>query len=89
MPHVAAVLAVALAAGGAPWNEAEPASAGVDPGPLRAIEEQVRSGALVKLTSVLVARRGSLIFERYFGEANADTLLDTRSATKTVKRANR
>src|SRR4030095_3130707 len=30
------------------------------------------------------ARQGKLVLERYFGEANADTLLDTRSATKTL-----
>ena len=84
MPHVTALLALSLAAGGATWTEADPPSIRIDPAPLRAVEEQVRSGSLVKLTGVLVARQGKLVFERYFGEANADTLLDTRSATKTL-----
>ena len=79
-----ALLAMSLAAGGASWTEADPASTGLDPGPLRAIEDQVRTGTLVKLTAVLVARHGTLAFERYFGAANQDALLDTRSATKTI-----
>ena len=84
MPLAGALLAFSLAAGGATWPEGDPAAAGVDPAPLRGVEDQVRSGALVKLTGILVARRGTLLFERYFGGAGPDTLLDTRSATKTV-----
>jgi CubicO group peptidase (beta-lactamase class C family) len=84
MPQAAALLALTLTAAGATWTEADPSSTGLDPAPLRAIEDQVRSGALVKLTGVLVARHGTLVLERYFGGANADALLDTRSATKTV-----
>ncbi|MGZ3446324.1 MAG: serine hydrolase domain-containing protein [Myxococcaceae bacterium] len=84
MPVAGALLCLTLTAGGAAWSEGEPAAAGVDPVQLRAVEEQVRSGALVKLTGLLVARNGTLIFERYFGDAGRDTLLDTRSATKTL-----
>lgn len=84
MPLAGALLSLTLAAGGAPWIEGEPTTAGVDPGPLLAVEQQVRSGALVKLTGLLVARDGTLVFERYFGDAGRDTLLDTRSATKTL-----
>ncbi len=84
MSFAGALLGVALAAGGATWTEGDPAAAGLDPAPLRAIEDQVRSGTLVKLTGVLVARHGTLVLERYFGEAGPDTLLDTRSATKTL-----
>jgi CubicO group peptidase (beta-lactamase class C family) len=84
MPFAGALLCVALATGGAPWPEADPATAGVDAATLRTVEDQVRAGSLVKLTSVLVARNGTLLFERYFGDAGPDTLLDTRSATKTL-----
>ncbi len=84
MPLAGALLAVSLAAGGASWTAADPSSAGLDPAPLRSVEDQVRSGTLVKLTGLLVARHGKLVFERYFGGAGADTLLDTRSATKTI-----
>ena len=84
MSVAGALLAVSLAAGGATWTEGDLTTAGLDPAPLRAIEDQARSGALVKLTGVLVARHGTLVFERYLGEAGPDTLLDTRSATKTL-----
>jgi CubicO group peptidase (beta-lactamase class C family) len=81
---LAAVLAAASASGGAPWEEAGPETQGIDPAPLARIADDVQAGKLVKLTGVLVARRGKLVFERYFGDARADTLLDTRSATKTL-----
>lgn len=84
MAVAGALLCVTLAAAGAPWTEGDPAAMGIDPAPLRAVEDQVRSGALVKLTGLLVARHGTLVFERYFGDAGPDTLLDTRSATKTL-----
>ncbi len=84
MPLTGAVLVLTLAAGGASWTEGDPASVGLDVEPLRAVEDQVRAGTLVKLTGLLVARHGTLVFERYFGAAGPDALLDTRSATKTV-----
>jgi len=84
MPLAGAVLVLMLSAGGASWREGEPAAVGVDVALLRTVEDQVRSGAVVKLTALLVARHGTLVFERYFGDAGSDTLLDTRSATKTV-----
>jgi hypothetical protein len=63
--------------GRATWSEADPSSAGVDPGPLRAVEEQVRSGSLVKLTGVLVARQGEPGLRALPRRGEADTLLDT------------
>jgi len=84
MPLFGALLTMSLAAGGASWTEADPASTGIDPAPLRTVEDQVRAGTLVKLTGVLVARHGTLVFERYFDPANPEALLDTRSATKTL-----
>ncbi|HTS82871.1 MAG TPA: serine hydrolase [Myxococcaceae bacterium] len=78
------LLAISLAAGPGGWAEGDPATVGLDAAPLQAVEDQVRSGALVKLTGLLVARHGTLVFERYFGTAGPDALLDTRSATKTV-----
>ncbi|HEX7670919.1 MAG TPA: serine hydrolase [Polyangiaceae bacterium] len=47
------------------------------------MDDLVRSGALKKITSLLVARYGILVHETYF-EGDADTLRDTRSATKTI-----
>jgi CubicO group peptidase (beta-lactamase class C family) len=80
------ILALGSASGGpgGSWSQVDPSTQGIDRAPLDALEEQVSSGKLVKLTSVLVARRGALVFERYFGGSDAGTLLDTRSATKTI-----
>ncbi len=36
------------------------------------------------MTSVLLARHGQLLYEQYVGATTAETLLDTRSATKTL-----
>jgi CubicO group peptidase (beta-lactamase class C family) len=47
------------------------------------MDDLVRSGAFKNITSILVARHGTLVHETYF-EGDADTLRDTRSATKTV-----
>ena len=75
---------VGAAGSGAAWTQVDPSTEGIDRAPLEALQGQVSSGKWVKLTSVLVARHGQLVFERYFGGADAGTLLDTRSATKTV-----
>ena len=51
--------------------------------PLAAMEKAIADGDLKKITSVLVARKGKIVYERYF-EGDASTLRDTRSATKTI-----
>src|SRR5580698_8043830 len=51
---------------------------------LEQMEQSVRAGDFKQVTSVLVARRDQLIFERYFDPNGADALRNTRSATKTV-----
>ncbi len=77
-------------AGGAPpetpggWKTATPASAGLSAARLAAMETAIRAGEFKKVTSVLVARHGRLVYEGYFGGADATTALNTRSATKTV-----
>jgi CubicO group peptidase (beta-lactamase class C family) len=71
----------AVAAG---WVEGSLEAAGLSAAPLRRMEAAVRSGEVVKVSGVLIARHGKLIYERYFGGNTAASLLDTRSATKTV-----
>ena len=41
-------------------------------------------GGMKKITSILVARHGRLVYESYFNGSNQDDLQNTRSATKTV-----
>ena len=65
------------------WPTASPESVGLSAKRLQEMDELVRSGALKKITSLLVARRGTIVHETYF-EGDADTLRDTRSATKTI-----
>ena len=43
-----------------------------------------RVSAQPAVRSLLVARRGQLAFERYFGPATAETMFDVRSVTKSV-----
>ena len=50
---------------------------------LKTMEAAIQSGELKKIGSVLVAQHGQLRYEKYF-EGEADTLRDTRSATKSV-----
>lgn len=50
---------------------------------LRPMEEAVQGGEFRKIGSVLIARRGKLIYETYF-DGDAATLRDTRSVTKSI-----
>ncbi len=65
------------------WQRATPDSVQLDPAKFRALEAAVKTGDYKKVTSVLVARHGKLVYETYF-DGNADTLRDTRSATKSI-----
>jgi CubicO group peptidase (beta-lactamase class C family) len=85
-PQFSAGLLLAAWITGAPSPASSP-DAGTLPAPslrLDAMEAAIASGEFKKITSVLVARGGDLVFERYYGGTDAATRLDTRSATKTV-----
>ena len=47
------------------------------------MEAAVRAGDFQKIGSVLVARHGKLVYETYF-DGDANSLRDTRSATKSI-----
>src|SRR5439155_7164676 len=66
------------------WEVASPATAGIAEAPLAELERAVRAGAYRKVTSVLVARHGKLVYEAYFDPGGREALRDLRSATKTV-----
>jgi CubicO group peptidase (beta-lactamase class C family) len=65
------------------WPVASADAAGLNASRLRAMEAAVRSGEFKKITSVLVARRGKLVYETYF-DSSEDKFRNTRSVTKTV-----
>ncbi len=44
----------------------------------------LRASSQPRFRSLLVARHGRLVFERYFGDATHETLFDVRSVTKSV-----
>ena len=81
-----AVLAVVLCApsAGADWPVASPESVGLQASRLHEMESAIHGGQFKKITSVLVARHGTLAYELYGEGTSASDLMDTRSATKSV-----
>ncbi len=65
------------------WTALGADSAGISLDHLQAMAGLVRSGELKKIGSVLIARHGKLAYEAYF-DGDAETLRNTRSATKTI-----
>jgi CubicO group peptidase (beta-lactamase class C family) len=91
MPRGMPALLLMLAAIRAPaeeapsaWPTSSPESAGLSSRRLGEMEKAIRAGEFKKITSVLIARDGKLVFERYFDEDGAQALRNTRSCTKTV-----
>ena len=66
------------------WPMADPVKAGLDPTAFAELERAVGAGEFKQITSILVARDGALVYERYFDEGGRDARRNTRSATKTV-----
>jgi CubicO group peptidase (beta-lactamase class C family) len=62
----------------------DPAAVGLSAPRLTQMEHSIRAGDFKQITSVLISRGGKLAFERYFDEAGAEGLRNTRSATKSV-----
>jgi CubicO group peptidase (beta-lactamase class C family) len=65
------------------WPIASAAASGLSEAKLKSLEADIRAGKFVKISSVLVARHGKLIYEGYF-DGDGSTLRDTRSATKSI-----
>ena len=66
------------------WQTEQPQREDVSPDPLKRMEAAIQSGDFKKITSVLIARHGKLVYENYSSGSSADTLQDTRSATKSI-----
>ena len=56
----------------------------LDPAPLAALEAGIAREDIKQVTSVLLLVDGTVAYERYFNGANAETLNDVRSASKSV-----
>lgn len=65
-----------------PWVQVAPAAAGMDSAVLAGAAAAAEE--IPRFRSLLVARHGHVVLERYFGGADASTLFDVRSVTKTV-----
>ncbi len=65
------------------WSGSPPAAQGVDPKLLGRADSYVRS-RLPTVTSLLIVRRGRLIFERYYRGASRQTHTHVQSVTKSV-----
>lgn len=69
------------------WPTAAPAALGLDSSRLAALADTVRAGRYGSVGSLLVARRGTLALERYFGGYYPDDLIPVASVTKSVASA--
>ena len=65
------------------WSISSLESARLSASKLQSMESAVRSDQFKKITSVLIARQGKLVYEKYFDGSDA-AFRNTRSATKTV-----
>jgi len=61
-----------------------PAEVGLQRAPLDSLTPEIIASEFPATTSVLVFRKGHLVYERYFGTGGINVLNNTRSATKTV-----
>ena len=59
-------------------------TAKLSPMRLIAMEKAIQAGDFKKITSVLIARNGKLVYENYFSGSEPAALRNTRSATKTI-----
>ncbi|MGC1371999.1 MAG: serine hydrolase, partial [Candidatus Sulfotelmatobacter sp.] len=65
------------------WATEGVQSVGISLKPLQNMENAIRVGDFKKIGSVLIARHGKLVYESYF-DGDANSLRDTRSATKSI-----
>ena len=65
------------------WTATTLESAGVSSSIFQEMENKISGGEFRKITSILLARNGKIVYEKYF-EGSESSLRNTRSATKTI-----
>lgn len=63
------------------------ASAGIDEHYLKLMVDSINANKLTNIQSVLISRKGKLVYEQYFGGFDAATPHDLRSASKSISSA--
>jgi CubicO group peptidase (beta-lactamase class C family) len=66
------------------WLTTSAESVGLSARELQEMESAIQADQFKKITSVVIARNGKLAYEGYFNGTDANTLMDTRSATKSI-----
>ncbi|HTY57307.1 MAG TPA: serine hydrolase [Bacteroidota bacterium] len=66
------------------WNIGDPVTAGIDPGSLLRLDSAIAGNGFKNISSVLIARHGVLVWEKYYNGFADSSLHDTRSATKSI-----
>ncbi len=66
------------------WPVADAATLGWDASTLAGLEDRVADGTYKKITSVVVADHGRLVYEHYFNGGTPELLNDVRSASKSL-----
>lgn len=51
---------------------------------MHTMDSLLRSDAYKKITSVVIARKGNIIYEGYYNDSDTETMHNTRSVTKTI-----
>lgn len=66
------------------WPTMSPEAMGVAPGALATMEANIRAGLHGEISSILLLRSGTLVYERYWGDWGSDDLHPVYSVTKSV-----
>ena len=84
----ALVIGTLAASAGTPgdWPVSTPSAEGLNPDALAALDAHVRT-ELPHVRSLLIARHGRLVFEKYYGDATSDGPHNMQSMTKSVSSA--
>ena len=84
------IILIAILAAGTLGSAPEPDwivdfnSGGLSSTRLEAMEKAIQSEEFKKINSILVARNGKIVYEKYFGDYTESSLMNTRSCTKTI-----